>query len=1183
MSVSLFGPIEFLALRPYDAGLAAPVICTNQLEYWRDDPIGHVVATFPVSPNAWDLRIEVLPDADHGPLETMLVTPPNQADRKVAIILRVGALAFGTYAVRLTLVDHALGQDAAQVSARFTKVDQAKELISIPADGIPIEVEAQSHIPDGLWPVETGVPLPQGAVLDPGELALFEDGKPVPAGLTVRSLWHPNGSIKWLGLAFTPQWSTGVPRSYRLRRAPGAPPGGRIKVRESSRAVTVNTGDFTFMVSKAAFAGIEEYSSTSPGQSPTNRGGPYVVDAQGASYESWRARPDAFHVERGPTQVRITVSGWYASARGQRLCRYHTQIKAFAGLAQVHIAHHTIITFDPAQTQLADVGWSIPVSDSTEFRTAVDGQVLQGSVSADSSTGIHQDRADRCWLIEDEPAGPDRQLEGKRADGWFSADNGSTGVTVVLREIAEKFPKEIELVRRDKEGWLLLHFWPRHGQENTFTTKSTPPDLSSDALDRHNIHKLWYAHEGQYLDLTFPRSYADELVALAHGPLVSGENPVGGDDEIQNALTGAAIGVAIGNDFAIFSHRASLSDEERAAFAGMFQDDPGALPEPAWSAACGVEGRWAARDPMLFPQAERMLDLSLPGFQRAVVDIPRQYGMWIYGGVHNKWLPVLDAPELHRVWQASHYRNVWMAWFLYLRSGLSALRRWARATSDRYLDIGTVHHVDPAVRGGKNVGDLYHCYGFTPWGGQSDVWGHWVDPDAHRLRFLLTGDQFANEAYDNWWHALRDLSGLSFGGGRENAQTLGVLTDCYCHTLDPCALELMWRFADGFFAYHYNPNTGHYGPASFSAPSVVNPVWHRQWLMLYHGLTRDPRAVDFVLDLIGAGLGDLSPNAFAAHATGNADWVRRLVPDFLDQCLQVEDDAADRYHGYGPGTSTNVGTYLLQQAPYFLRALRDAGMSVLVPGNQQVAYPAVRWSATYSGHWAVRVYAVIRGGSTGFPVNLQPLLGFDHVSGIGNVIVSRWDAMAAQWVIVVQDNFSPEQVKSLNVPNTPTDWLCRIDLECPDARFFAPITPFPEVAVLRKMHFNGAIWVYASYGVARQDWWLASLDTQPADLTIEGVQGVYDLPDFVAIEDPRTHVLSGRTVFAYAQDDAGVPLPNRRAVTVQRQPPGPWHLYTASNNGAVFKLMNGPDRLFLARTRSDLESVLPSLTGVDLS
>jgi hypothetical protein len=109
------------------------------------------------------------------------------------------------------------------------------------------------------------------------------------------------------------------------------------------------------------------------------------------------------------------------------------------------------------------------------------------------------------------------------------------------------------------------------------------------------------------------------------------------------------------------------------------------------------------------------------------------------------------------------------------------------------------------------------------------------------------------------------------------------------------------------------------------------------------------------------------------------------------------------------------------------------------------------------------------------------------------------------------------------------------------------------------------------------------MNAQPADLVIQAVQIRYDLPAFVAIEDPVSQVLSGRTVFAYAQNDAGAALPGERAVTVRLQPPGPWHLYTTTAVGPVFKLMSGPGRLFLGRSRSDLESVLPKLTGVDLS
>src|SRR5262249_43030091 len=153
------------------------------------------------------------------------------------------------------------------------------------------------------------------------------------------------------------------------------------------------------------------------------------------------------------------------------------------------------------------------------------------------------------------------------------------------------------------------------------------------------------------------------------------------------------------------------------------------------------------------------------------------------------------------------------------------------------------------------------------------------------------------------------------------------------------------------------------------------------------------------------------------------------------------------------------------------------------------------WGSTAAGSWSVRVYALVAGNARSFDLSLRPLLA-DGDSSSGNVVVSRWDGATSHWVNVISDTFAVDETKTITVPNTAAGWLCRIRLESSDIRFFAPITPFPEVAVLRKVYFNGRDELYASYGVERQDWWVGTLDTQPAELTFEGVRGFYDLPAF---------------------------------------------------------------------------------------
>jgi hypothetical protein len=161
---------------------------------------------------------------------------------------------------------------------------------------------------------------------------------------------------------------------------------------------------------------------------------------------------------------------------------------------------------------------------------------------------------------------------------------------------------------------------------------------------------------------------------------------------------------------------------------------------------------------------EQGVSRAIDGWRLGLGGVERCYGMWIYGDVHGNWMPGLQTyrdgrdcyvgvPALWRIWSASHYRNVWTSWLLYFRSADSRARQWAQATSLHYMDVGTIH-CDLRQVTGRNAGDLAHCYSITPWGTPYDPFGHWIDPDAHRLRFCLTGDPYACELYTLWWNSL---------------------------------------------------------------------------------------------------------------------------------------------------------------------------------------------------------------------------------------------------------------------------------------------------------------------------------------------------------------------------------------------------------------------------------------------
>src|SRR5439155_26303512 len=116
--------------------------------------------------------------------------------------------------------------------------------------------------------------------------------------------------------------------------------------------------------------------------------------------------------ENGPVKATVVVKGWYGSDPGRLpqalLCRYVTQITAFADSSILRISHRTILTFDPDQIRLADVGWRVPTSLTGPARFGIDGGVRQLSAQG-GGVFLHQDRHDRCWLLTTQGTNMQRQ------------------------------------------------------------------------------------------------------------------------------------------------------------------------------------------------------------------------------------------------------------------------------------------------------------------------------------------------------------------------------------------------------------------------------------------------------------------------------------------------------------------------------------------------------------------------------------------------------------------------------------------------------------------------------------------------------------------------------------------------------------------------------------------------------
>ncbi len=404
--------------------------------------------------------------------------------------------------------------------------------------------------------------------------------------------------------------------------------------------------------------------------------------------------------------------------------------------------------------------------------------------------------------------------------------------------------------------------------------------------------------------------------------------------------------------------------------AEQFQEKPHAVVDPLWTEASLAVGPWAARRLNRYPEIERMLD-AYPKISTAIEAMASEYGMWIYGNAHNSWDPRTNEAGLHRVWQNSHYQNVGLGWLLYLRSGSRVMLERARAQTDNFMDVGTVNYVnadDPPLF--HLPGAMHHVKAFVPWGAttrgmkvrdaDAGVLGHYVDPDAFLLRYLIEGDLRARDLYRMWASSLGERR-LGTAAGREAVNTFAMTLNYYEATWDPQAILYNHDFAEAALK---RPLEAYKIPAWF-------PVWHPSWMQRYDDLTRDPRIVERVESYLHAGFGRPAVDAMLFRHTKDAKLLTKRMNQVYESARKVYYNGDDPLDGYGPYAHA-VQTRWLAELPIYLAGLRSAGVDAIRDPGAKSSYPAA--SAHLSkperrSEVAVRVLA-LEPGDRGFTVRL---------------------------------------------------------------------------------------------------------------------------------------------------------------------------------------------------------------------
>ncbi len=754
----------------------------------------------------------------------------------------------------------------------------------------------------GPWHFTSAVAFPQGAIVDPANVRLVdEQGKELPAEFSALDRWGPSPQdfVRWMRIEFPAEVQAGKAGQYsieygtQVRRAVIARP---VEVKESADAIEVDAGRLVFTVRKRGTNFLDKV--LLDGQtvlSGTPESGPFMLDHQQREYRaSLDPAPEVVVHERNALRVVIRITGRHYPVQAVQvdkrdrwpavLGKYHTYIVAYAGQPYLRIYHTFVITEDTTQVRYRDIGLRIPANGQAAA-FGVDGQVIEQPAAANPYL-LQRDIDDLALYALPKEGQKVEQARKQKSDGWFSL--GSTAV--VVRDLWQNYPKELEVVPGPAQSQLVIHFWPRHGEKT--------PDRK---LTRNNVGLLWFCHEGEELSFTPPKEYVDFVP--------SSESPEWGQ---MAASPGAnAMGLAKTHEFLLIFGETAASRPKLGDLAALYQQDPHALQSPESLCASGAFGRIHPYDIKRFPIEEDSIRAPFEFFMRTAERL-RDYGMFNFGDLHEGLqYGKADVYAMHRHWNGAHHEEPRMPWILYARSGDPLYLTMARRNAQHVMDVDTVHYGDERFAEFKAVTGQTFPH-FLHWMGGSGPSYFEANVENKFWWYYFTGNPRGLDTAREWIEAI--IARPTPSTGREGSGTFSAIIEAYEATWDPRLLKPMEAFKRSQFSVE--PWEGHF---QGYAPSLEK----------YNILTRSKESADRLVRWArhgGAGYGsELRIDSHAYWLTRDPALLQASVTSAYSRSLSVYHEPGSKLDGFGGDSSLLAYTYYMNGMPFVLAALVDAG------------------------------------------------------------------------------------------------------------------------------------------------------------------------------------------------------------------------------------------------------------------
>jgi len=374
---------------------------------------------------------------------------------------------------------------------------------------VPLTFSQQPAYP---YSFATGVPIPRGVLASLDALRLEDSaGREVPAQFESLSRW-PDGTHKAVLVILSPpelaatgyflQIGSGVSRSsYQTG----------LSVTEDAAAILVRTGKIQFQLNKSRFAVLDQAWIDGDGdgiyeeseKTLLGAGDLFLINAfDREEYTSSRFAAPRFSIEeRGPVRVVIRAQGSLQSASGKTLTEFIVRLSAYAGRDYIQMDYtlvdprpETDVRATRPQLALSAIGYGIRVPFSAVGASYAfggeGGQVVRGALSGQHylyqrGASNYVDGSLQPFDFAYEGAG-----SGQKAAGWVDVSGEQFGLTVIVRDFWQQFPKELSV----SPGEMTIYLHPPRASLPNPDLAYPPVDPATKRYTRPNT--FYFPREG---------------------------------------------------------------------------------------------------------------------------------------------------------------------------------------------------------------------------------------------------------------------------------------------------------------------------------------------------------------------------------------------------------------------------------------------------------------------------------------------------------------------------------------------------------------------------------------------------------------------------------------------------------------------------------------------------------------